>query len=86
MAMNDRRVLRKKRKKKKKSRKRKSRTKKKKSTKKVPPKDAELEQSERKQQMDAVLTTTDKVLSKDAAKLKTIHMFETYIQRDELDV
>lgn len=85
MGMNDRRVVRKKRKKKK-SRKRKRKTKAKKSTKKVPRKDAAPEQSEEKQQIDAVSTTTDKVLSKDVAKLKTLHMFEMYIQRDELDV
>jgi hypothetical protein len=27
-----------------------------------------------------------KIFSKDAAKLKTLHMFEPWIQRDELDV
>jgi len=31
-------------------------------------------------------SSTTKVLSKDTVKLKTLHMFEPWIKRDELDV
>ena len=87
MKVNDRRILGKKRKKKKTKKKTKTKSSKirkrirklktNKSVKILPQNDIELAKLEERQPLG---------LSKDVAKLKTLHMFETWIQRDELDV